>query len=875
MLTIGNEELRNLEEQVEKNKDDILFILEQEGVLNQFGIKVVGQIDTAASLPAPAIYAGDYGDAYAVGTETPYDLYIWTRANGTHPSDYWFNIGKFPVPGPAGTAGPMGAVFTPTVSSSGIISWTNNGGLTNPDSVNIRGPKGEKGDSIIGPVGPPGERGPAGESIVGPVGPQGERGPAGESFKVAAIIANTSLLPTPTEETRNLAYLVGAEAPYDLYVITGTTNLYWSNAGQISAVPGEPGPQGIQGIPGKNGLDGKNYLFYYGDDIFSPLKPPYQTSVQLSKFNRTPVTGDYGIMIVDNDSGNSYIQVFVITSVSETTCNITGVMNSRLTRRYYACNTTTPKVPVVGNLISKIKEPESNPLYEVKPDDLMIALDTADIDGNIYLVLAEIRGVSELTDGSGRLSVGANIQAVTRINGTDGKDGAQGADGVGLDSVTSLDMNVSQETVTYSTTDGITVNSNGKFVYGDSESTFQTEYNLPLIAGEGISIDADQTANKVTVKIDSSVATKTYVNDAIANISTFSVTIVTELPTTGQSNIIYFLGTQAPYTEYMWINGAWEVIGSTDTDLSNYYTKAQVDSKISPLTTDITNLNDLVTGLENDVVEINGNISTLNTTVANKADQSALDTLSNTVAGKADQSALTDLANTVSGKANSNEVIKTNVSGSQSIQSTLECAGLKVNATKPSDSTHYSPILSDSSTNGTDIISKTSKGDYVIGPKPSSTPSTNKDCLYLNSYGSSIGGSRRPRVITGNTTSSYEEIAFTSDIPDTYTKAQIDSKIAAIPTLSYQIVSELPTTDISTTTIYLLARSSSSSQPDIYDEYLYVNSQWEIIGSTSTDLSNYYTKSEVDTKLGGMSLSVVTALPETPDENTIYFITES
>ena len=744
----------------------------------------------------------------------------------------------------------MGAVFTPTVSSSGIISWTNNGGLTNPDSVNIRGPKGEKGDSIIGPIGPPGERGPAGESIVGPIGPRGERGPAGESFKVAAIIANTSLLPTPTEETRNLAYLVGAEAPYDLYVITGTTNLYWSNAGQISAVPGEPGPQGIQGIPGKNGLDGTDYLFYYGSDIRAPLKPLFQTSLDLSKFNRTPVLNDYGIMIVDNPSGDSYIQVFNVTYVGDTTCNVTGVMNSRLTRRYYACNTTTPRVPVVGGLISKIKEPESNPLYEVKPDNLMVALDTVDSDGNVYLVLAEIRGISELTDGSGRLSVAAMIQAVTRINGTDG---------VGLDSVTSLDMNVGQETVTYDTTNGITVNSDGKFVYGDSESTFQTEYNLPLIAGEGISINADQTANKVTVKIDSTVATKTYVNDAIANISTFSVTIVTELPATGQSNIIYFLGTQAPYTEYMWINGAWEVIGSTSTDLSNYYTKAQVDSKISPLTTDITNLNDLVTGLENDVVEINGNISTLNTTVA----------------GKADQSALTSLSNTVAGKANSNEVIKTNVSGSQSIQSTLECAGLQVKATRPSNTNEYNPILQDSSANGSSIISITSNGDYIIGPKPGSSSAGGNDCLYLNSYGGTFSNSRRPRVITGSTHKTYEEIAYKSDIPNTYTKSEIDSKIAAIPTLSYQVVSELPTTDISTKTIYLLARSSSSSQPDIYDEYLYVNSQWEIIGSTSTDLSNYYTKSEVDTKLGGMSLSVVTALPQTPDANTIYFITES
>lgn len=834
MLTIGNEELRNLEEQVEKNKDDILFILEQEGVLNQFGIKVVGQIDTAASLPAPAIYAGDYGDAYAVGTQTPYDLYIWTRANGTHPNDYWFNIGKFPVPGPAGKDGAQGP--------------QGERGLTGPQGIQgIPGRDGAQGN--------PGATGPQGiQGIQGPMGPQG---PAGQSFQIAGIIANTSLLPTPTESIRNQAYLVGAAAPYELYAITGNGDLYWSNAGQITGVQGPqgaPGPQGPAGANGVNGLNGVDYLFYFGNDIFSPIEVGQQRTVKLAKFNRTPVVGDYGILIVTNESGNSYIQVFIVSVIFDdnTSCNITGVMYSRLTRRYYACNTTTPRVPVVGNLISKIKEPESNPIYEVKQNDLMVALNTADIDGNVYLVLADIRGISELTDGSGRLSVGANIQAVTKINGTNG------ADGVGLDSVTSLDMNVSQETVTYDTTNGITVNSNGKFVYGENESTFQTEYNLPLIAGEGISINADQTANKVTVKIDSTVATKTYVNDAIANISTFSVTIVTELPTTGQSNIIYFLGTQAPYTEYMWINGAWEVIGSTDTDLSNYYTKAQVDSKISPLTTDITNLNDLVTGLENDVVEINGNISTLNTTVANKADQSAL----------------TSLQNTVSGKANSNEVVKTNVGGSQSIQSTLTCAGLKVDATRPSSSSEYNPILSDSSTNGGPIISITSNGDYVIGPKPGAG-TTGKDCLYLNSYSGPLYNNRRPRVITGSTHDTYKEIAYKSDIPDTYTKAQIDSKIAAIPTLSYQIVSELPTTDISTTTIYLLARSSSSSQPDIYDEYLYVNSQWEIIGSTSTDLSNYYTKSEVDTKLGGMSLSVVTALPETPNENTIYFITES
>ena len=42
--------------------------------------------------------------------------------------------------------GPAGPYFTPSVSEEGVISWTNNGGLPNPESRNIRGPQGEKGD---------------------------------------------------------------------------------------------------------------------------------------------------------------------------------------------------------------------------------------------------------------------------------------------------------------------------------------------------------------------------------------------------------------------------------------------------------------------------------------------------------------------------------------------------------------------------------------------------------------------------------------------------------------------------------------------------------------------------------------------------------
>lgn len=45
---------------------------------------------------------------------------------------------------------PKGTTFTPSVSAAGIISWTNDGGQTNPASVNIKGNKGDQGISITG-----------------------------------------------------------------------------------------------------------------------------------------------------------------------------------------------------------------------------------------------------------------------------------------------------------------------------------------------------------------------------------------------------------------------------------------------------------------------------------------------------------------------------------------------------------------------------------------------------------------------------------------------------------------------------------------------------------------------------------------------------
>lgn len=66
----------------------------------------------------------------------------------------------------------------------------------------------------------------------------------------------------------------------------------------------------------------------------------------------------------------------------------------------------------------------------------------------------------------------------------------------------------------------------------------------------------------------------------------------------------------------------------------------------------------------------------------------------------------------------------------------------------------------------------------------------------------------------------------------------MDALIEAITTIDIQVVEKLLTESISSTTIYLVPKTSTE-EDNVYDEYLYINEKWEHIGSTQVDLSNY------------------------------------
>lgn len=85
-----------------------------------------------------------------------------------------------------------------------------------------------------------------------------------------------------------------------------------------------------------------------------------------------------------------------------------------------------------------------------------------------------------------------------------------------------------------------------------------------------------------------------FVTAAIAGITGFHAEIVSALPATGEPNILYLVAKSTAasgngYDEYLYINGAWELIGSTDIDLSGYVQASEMHAITNTEITDIVN----------------------------------------------------------------------------------------------------------------------------------------------------------------------------------------------------------------------------------------------------------------------------------------------
>lgn len=253
MITIDGKQLRNLVEQVLKNKQDIADHWAVDRVLADFGIKIIGQVDTWSEPEGEF----NYGDAYAVGTEPPYDIYIYTRAdpNAGHEEDYWLDIGPIAIIGPEGPQGERGP----------------------KGDKGDRGDKGDKGDrGATGPAGPQGERGPQG--IRGAQGIPGENGTPGDAVQIIGVLSTVSELPDPASVARNAAYIITDEGTGSyIYFITGTTNLSWDHVPFENATTVIVNGQHVETFNADTKLnaqstDGKGGIYLYSFDNYGQNK---------------------------------------------------------------------------------------------------------------------------------------------------------------------------------------------------------------------------------------------------------------------------------------------------------------------------------------------------------------------------------------------------------------------------------------------------------------------------------------------------------------------------------------------------------------------------------------------------------------------------
>lgn len=256
------------------------------------GFKVLGYYDTAGALDEAKLATAQPGDAYGVGTAEPYDIYILNGTTGkfinngplqgakgdkgdTGAQGPKGDQGDVGPTGPAGPTGPQGEVgpqgptgpagadgakgadgaagkdgvtFTPSMSDDGDLSWTNDGGKANPQTVNLKGPKGDTG--ARGPAGADGAKGDTGPE--GPRGPQGKTGPQGETGATGP-----QGLTGPQGKT-GPAGAAGAKGATFTPAMSAAGDLSWTNDGGLDnpATVNLKGPKGDRGEKGEQGEKG-------------------------------------------------------------------------------------------------------------------------------------------------------------------------------------------------------------------------------------------------------------------------------------------------------------------------------------------------------------------------------------------------------------------------------------------------------------------------------------------------------------------------------------------------------------------------------------------------------------------------------------------
>ena len=271
---------RNLQEQVRANKNNDIALAREIQILKSladWGIRVLGHLDVwNPDAGSPPTQSYEYGDAFAVGLEPPYDYYIYTRGE-QEGTGFWFNNGPISIIGPKGEPGergPQGATgaasrwyvgpnepigtltegdmwlqVMPDGNTNGLVrryergNWTLYTSIMGPSGTNgINGKDGKDGrDGIDGKDGKDGSPSP----VINIIGELPEGSVISDTYDPALVESNSGIL-MPIDGVNHLWIII---------------NGVWTDSGSW----GQGGTQVLVGGQEKTTVDLDYYARYPGN----------------------------------------------------------------------------------------------------------------------------------------------------------------------------------------------------------------------------------------------------------------------------------------------------------------------------------------------------------------------------------------------------------------------------------------------------------------------------------------------------------------------------------------------------------------------------------------------------------------------------------
>lgn len=373
---------------------------------------------------------------------------------------------------------------------------------------------------------------------------------------------------------------------------------------------------------------------------------------------------------------------------------------------------------------------------------------------------------------------------------------------------------------------------------------------------------------------------KDEIDNKLSAIPKFSIQPVEQLPTSNISETTVYLlktgeETNNLYTEYIYVGGKWEYLGKQTIDLSGYALKTELPTKLSDLTNDA----GFITNTVSDLVNYYSKSETYS-----KAEIDAKGFLT-------EHQDLSDYAKKNEVPENLSQLKQ------DSTHRVVTDSQVETWNNKSNFSGNYDDL-----TNKPTIPSKTSQlaNDSNFAVKediPTELPASDvydwakqpkKPTYSASEVGALPSTTKVPDKTSDLTNDSGFITKAVNDLANYYLKSQtysaeeIDNKISTIPKFSIEVVESLPTTNISNTTVYLIA--SGNEQDNLYTEYIYVNSKWEYLGKQTvdlsgyvkrTELSSYYTKTEIDSLLQTIRSSIPTKLSQMTEDATHRTVTDT